>query len=379
MAKLISQEYVKLLNELKKKVQTSQMRASLTVNKELILLYWNIGKKIIENQNTAGWGAKIIDLLSKDLSNSFPDMKGFSVRNLKYMRSFAEVYSGNQFVQQVVAQIPWGHIVRLLDQVKSDKERRWYIEETIKHRWSRNVLIHQINLDLYNRQIKNKKIHNFKTTLPSSRSALAQQTLKDPYIFDFLSMEKKIKERELENGFISHITKLLLELGSGFAFVGRQVHLEIGSKDYYIDLLFYHLKLRSYIVIEIKTGDFKPEHAGKLNFYLSAVDDLLRHPDDKPSIGLLLCQKKEKITAEYALRNVHKPMGISEYKLANLISRKFKNELPAITDLEAKLNSRKIKVFQKKLDNSIGKHINKGKEHFMKSKTPKKKHPKKRE
>jgi predicted nuclease of restriction endonuclease-like (RecB) superfamily len=335
------------VNDLKKKVASSQTKAVLAVNKELVLLYWSIGKKILENQNNAGWGAKVIDLLSKDLSTAFPEMKGFSIRNLKYMRSFAEAYTETPFVQQLVAQIPWGHIVRLLDLVKSKEERLWYIEETIKNGWSRKVLIHQIELKLYKRQIKNEKTHNFKTTLTPSQSELAHQTLKDPYIFDFLSIGKEAQERDIENELTTHITKFLLELGAGFSYVGRQVHLEVGKQDYYIDLLFYHLKLRCYIVIELKTGGFKPEHVGKINFYLSAVDDLRRHPGDNPSIGIILCQSKEKIIVEYALRNVNRPIGVSQYKLFEALPKNLKANLPSVEEIEKELSKTPVKVKKK--------------------------------
>ena len=347
MSKLISKEFTKLLDDLKRKVEASQSKAALAVNKELVLLYWSIGKMILENQNTAGWGAKIIDLLSKDLSMAFPEMKGFSVRNLKYMRSYAEGYSETAIVQHLVAQIPWGHIVRLLDLVKSEDERLWYIEETIKNGWSRNVLIHQVNQGLYKRQIKNEKTHNFKSALSPSQSELANQTLKDPYIFDFLSIGKIALERDIENELTTHITKFLLELGSGFSFVGRQVHLEVGNQDFYIDLLFYHLKLRCYIVIELKAGEFMPDHVGKINFYLSAVDELKRQPDDNPSIGIILCQSKDKIIAEYALRNVSKPIGVSQYKLVESLPKNLKANLPSIDELEKELSKNSIKVKNK--------------------------------
>jgi predicted nuclease of restriction endonuclease-like (RecB) superfamily len=347
MSKIISKEYSKLLNDLKKKVASSQTKAVLAVNKELVLLYWNIGKKILENQNNAGWGAKIIDLLSIDLSKSFPEIKGFSVRNLKYMRSFAEAYSETSIVQQLVAQIPWGHIVRLLDLVKAEEERLWYIEETIKNGWSRKVLIHQIEQKLYKRQIKNEKTHNFKATLTPTLSDLAHQTLKDPYIFDFLSVGKEAQERDIENELTTHITKFLLELGAGFSYVGRQVHLEVGKQDYYIDLLFYHLKLRCFIVIELKMGQFKPEHAGKINFYLSAVDDLKRHPDDNPSIGIILCQSKEKVIVEYALRNLNRPIGVSQYKLVETLPENLKANLPSIEEIEKELSKTPVKVKKK--------------------------------
>jgi predicted nuclease of restriction endonuclease-like (RecB) superfamily len=347
MNKIISKEYSKLLNDLKKKVASSQTKAVLAVNKELVLLYWNIGKKILENQNNAGWGAKVIDLLSKDLSTSFPEMKGFSVRNLKYMRSFAEANPDYQIVQQGAAQLPWFHNCVLLDKIKDQDERLWYIKQTIKNGWSRKVLIHQVEQKLYKRQIKNEKTHNFKATLTPTQSDLAHQTLKDPYIFDFLSIGKEAQERDIENELTTHITNFLLELGAGFSYVGRQIHLKVGKQDYYIDLLFYHLKLRCYIVIELKMGEFRPEHAGKINFYLSAVDDLRRHPDDNSSIGIILCQSKEKIIVEYALRNLNRPIGVSQYKLVETLPDNLKANLPSIEEIEKELSKKPVKVKKK--------------------------------
>ena len=251
-----------------------------------------------------------------------------------FMRGFAEVYPDRQKVKQLVSQIPWGHIVRLIQTVKYPAERDWYIQKTIEHGWSRNVLVFQIQSDLYKRE--GKAISNFRKTLPPTQSDLAQQATKDPYLFDFLSLSQEDDERELEKGLLAHIRKFLIELGAGFAFVGQQVHLEVASEDYYIDLLFYHLKLRCYFVIELKAGKFKPEYAGKMNFYLSAVDNVLRHPDDKPSIGLILCKEKKRITAEYALQDIHKPMGVSEWKtkIIESLPKRLKGKLPSVDELE---------------------------------------------
>ncbi len=277
----------------------------------------------------------MIDRLAQDLRREFPDMKGFSARNLKYMRAFAEAYPDKEFVQQPVAQIPWGHNVRTLDYVKDPAERIWYIRQTIEHGWSRNVLVHQIESGLYHR--KGKAITNFDRTLPAPQSDLAREVLKDPYVFDFLGLTEDIRERELERQLIARIRDFLLELGVGFAFVGSQVHLEVGGEDFYLDLLFYHLKLRCYVVIELKTGEFKPEYAGKMNFYLSAVDDLFRHPDDRPSIGIILCKSKNKVIVEYALRDTTKPIGVSSYRLTRALPEELKESLPSVEELEREL------------------------------------------
>lgn len=289
----------------------------------------------MERQEKEGWGAKIIERLAVDLKNEFPDMKGFSPRNLKYMRKFASLYPDFEFVQQAVAQIPWGHTVRLMELVKDAKQREWYIFKIKEHGWSRDILVHQIESGLYHRQ--GKGVSNFSRTLPSPQSDLARQTLKDPYLFDFLMLENDAEEREIEKQLTHHITKFLLELGAGFAFVGRQYHLEISGNDYYIDLLFYHLKLKCYVVIELKGGKFKPEYAGKLNFYLSAVDDLLKGNNDNPSIGIILCRTKDKVLAEYSLRDINKPIGVSDYKLTHAIPEEFKSSLPSIEELESEL------------------------------------------
>ena len=260
---VLPEGYSEFLASLKRRVQEARLKATLSVNRELILLYWEIGQMILQRQKKEGWGAKVIERLAHDLRKEFPDMRGFSARNLKYMRSFADAYPDKKFVQQVAAQIPWFHHCILLDKVKDPAERIWYIQQTTLHGWSRNVLVHQIESGLYHR--KGKAITNFNKTLPSPQSDLAQETLKDPYVFDFLGLTQDIYERELEKELIARLRDFLLELGSGFAFVGSQVHLEVGGEDFYLDLLFYHLKLRCYIVIELKTGPFKPEYAGKMN------------------------------------------------------------------------------------------------------------------
>jgi predicted nuclease of restriction endonuclease-like (RecB) superfamily len=328
----IAEGYDDFLRDLKQRIRSAQVRAVLAVNRELVLLYWQIGQDILTRQQQQGWGAKVIERLSADLRSSFPEMKGFSPRNLKYMRAFAEAYLEESFVQQVVAQIPWGHNVRLLDLVKEPTERLWYAQQTIQYGWSRNVLVHQIESGLYRRQ--GKATTNFDRTLPKPQSELAQQLLKDPYNFDFLSLGKDALERDLERALIDHIRDFLLELGVGFAFVGSQYHLEVGGQDFYIDLLFYHLRLRCYVVVDLKMSDFQPEFSGKMNFYLSAADDLLRHPDDQPSIGIILCKSKNQAIAEYALRDLNKPIGVSAYQLQSALPEQLKSSLPTIEELE---------------------------------------------
>lgn len=336
---IISEEYADFLETIKSRIASARYKAARSVNKELLLLYHRIGTDILKRQEQYGWGAKVIDKLSHDLSISFPEMKGFSPRNLKYMRLFAATYPENEFVQQVVAQLPWSHLLILIDKIKNSEERLFYIENIIKYGWSRSMLVLQIEQGLYQRE--GKALTNFKASLPAPQSALAQQAFKDPYIFDFLSIGPEAHEREIEKELIQHIEKFLLELGVGFAFVGRQYHLEIGGEDFYIDLLFYHLKLRCFVVIELKADKFKPEHAGKINFYLSAIDDLLKHPTDNPSIGLILCKTKDQVLAEYALRDMSKAIGLAEYRITEALPDNIKTELPSIEELEAELSKDK--------------------------------------
>src|SRR3989344_4056239 len=267
-------DYFDLLSSLKRRIQEAQVKAVVSVNKELVFLYWEIGKKILQRQTKEGWGSKVIDRLSRDLTKSFPEMKGFSPRNLKYMRRFAEEYPEREIVQEVLAQLTWYHNITLIEKISSLQERQWYAQQAIKNGWSRNVLVHKIELNSYH--LQGKVTHNFGATLPSPQSDLARQTLKDPYIFDFLSLGEEAQEREIEKELTKHITKFLLELGAGFSFVGSQYPFEVSGKDYYIDLLFYHLRLRCFVIIELKAGEFKPEYTGKLNFYLSAVDKTLK-------------------------------------------------------------------------------------------------------
>lgn len=326
-------DYAVWLTALKQRIQSAQQRASLSVNRELILLYWQIGRDILERQDIQGWGAKVIDRLAYDLSTAFPDMKGFSRRNLLYMRSFAEQWPDAEFVQQAVAQIPWGHNILIITKCGTSAESRFYIEQTVEHGWSRDVLAIQLKSNLFDRA--GKAVTNFSRTLPLPQSDLAQQTLKDPYTFDFMAMTAPYNERDVERQLTQHITQFLLELGKGFAFVGRQYHLEVAGNDYYIDLLFYHVTLKCYVVVEIKNRKFIPEYAGKLNFYLSAVDSLLKRNDDQPTIGLLLCRDKNNIEVEFALRDMNKPMGVSEYTLVEALPDNLKGALPTVEEIES--------------------------------------------
>ncbi|MER9548346.1 PDDEXK nuclease domain-containing protein [Mesorhizobium sp. M0322] len=322
--------YASLLSELKERIRTARLRAALSVNQELILLYWSIGRDILTRQSDAGWGARIIDRLAADLRRDFPEMTGLSSRNLKYMRAFAEAFPEREIVQQVVARLPWGHAIKLVEGTKSSEQRLWYARQAAEHGWSRSVLTHQIENDLFGR--KGKALTNFTRTLPAPQSDLAQELMKDPYSFDFLSLGPEMSERELERGLLEHLRALILELGKGFAFVGSQYHLEVGGQDYYVDLLFYHLRLRCFVVIELKIEEFKPEFAGKMNFYLSAVDDQLRHEDDAPSIGIILCKGRNEIIVEYALRDSTKPMGVAEYRLSAALPEPLQAELPTVAE-----------------------------------------------
>lgn len=377
---LKNKDYIIWLNEFKTKIRASQIKAAVQVNSELLLLYWDLGKMIDEKLSKAKWGSAVLEQLSKDLMSEFPEMKGFSKANLYFIQRWYLFYNQEiKKVSQVVTQIqtalkmsqvvtqnkelkkldkksnsltpdsilqlikliPWGHNREIISKCKDIKEALFYVAETIQHNWSRAVLLHQIESGLYKRQ--GEAINNFKLTLPKLQSDLAKETLKDPYNFDFLTLSKEVLERDMEKALVEHITKFLLELGAGFAFVGKQYQLEVGGEDFYIDLLFYHLKLRCYVVVELKTTKFKPEYAGKLNFYLSAVDDLLKTKADKPTIGILICKEKNKIMAEYALKDIKKPIGVSEYKLTEAIPKEFKSSLPSIEELEKELEGDKVK------------------------------------
>jgi predicted nuclease of restriction endonuclease-like (RecB) superfamily len=325
------------LIDLKSRIHNAQQRATLAVNRELVLLYWQIGQDILVRQTQQGWGAKVIDRLAQDLRAAFPDMKGFSPRNLKYMRAFAGAWPDAEFVQEVLAQLPWYHQIALLDKLSSPENRRWYAAQAIEHNWSRNILVMQIETRLLERS--GKAVSNFESQLPKPQSDLARESLKDPYRFDFLGLTLDAQEREIENALVKHVTDFLLELGAGFAFVGQQVLLDVGGDEFFIDLLFYHLKLRCYVVIELKAGKFKPEHLGQLSFYLTAVDAQLKHPQDGPTIGLLLCKSKNKVVAEYALRDNARPIGVAEYQLVESLPAELQTSLPSIEQIERELAS----------------------------------------
>ncbi len=331
---LAASGYQEFLVEIKQRIQEAQIRAALSVNRELVLLYWHIGRDVLHRQQERGWGGKVIDQLAADLRRSFPGMSGFSRRNLHYMRALADAYPDEAFVQEAVAQIPWGHNVSLLDAVKDPAERAWYIRKTIENGWSRNILMHQIESGLYHRQ--GKALDNFASVLPPPDSDLTRQLLKDPYNFDFLTLTQRAQERELHRGLIAHIREFLLELGKGFAYVGSEYPLEVQGREYRLDILFYHLHLRCFVVIELKPGEFEPEYAGKMNFYLSAVDDQLRNPTDGPSIGIILCKSRDRLIVEYALRDMTKPISVSEY-LLNLLPElpaPLSSSLPTVAELE---------------------------------------------
>ncbi|CAN2039644.1 DUF1016 [Candidatus Magnetomoraceae bacterium gMMP-15] len=334
-------QYNELLTTIKTRIRRAQVKAVLSANSTMLMMYWDIGRMIDERQQKEGWGSAIIPKLSKDIRNEMPEIKGFSVRNLQRMIRFYKEYSSLDIkVPQAVAQLPWGHNILLIEKIKNIDERFWYIQEVIKEGWSRNILAMMIKSDAYKRQ--GESVTNFEMQLPQIQSDLANQTLKDPYIFDFLTLEEPFHERELETELVKHLEQFLIELGQGFAFVGRQYHLDIGENDFYIDLLFYHLKLRCFVVIELKKGEFKPEYAGKINFYCNLVDELLKHETDNQSIGLILCQDKNKILAEYALRGMNKPIGISEYELTRSLPEKFKSDLPSIEEIEAELTNHEV-------------------------------------
>lgn len=374
-------DYRAFLDDLKARIRSAQVRAALAVNRELIQLYWSIGQAIVHKQEQEGWGGKVIDRLAKDIQGDLPGIAGFSRANIYRMRAFYLAYrpaspivaqpvrqlacrprpakdggsvpatkqsetqivaqpvrqSADETVPQIVGQIPWGHNVVLLERLSGLTQRLWYAQQATANGWSRTMLEHWIESDLYARQ--GKAVTNFKTTLPAPQSDLAQQLLKDPYNFDFLTLHTEAMERELEEGLLEHITRFLLELGEGFAFVGRQVHLEVDGRDFYIDLLFYHLTLRCFVTIDLKTREFEPEFAGKMNFYLSAVDDRFRQAQDQPSVGLILCKKRSRVIAEYALRHLERPVGVARYvtRLTERLPRELAGKLPTVKEIEVEL------------------------------------------
>ena len=335
-------EYKKFLVELKEKVKNSQLKAAIKVNYELLNLYWELGKKIIEKQKEYSWGDSFISNLSNDLKKEFPDMKGFSVQNLKNIRYwylfYAEYLIGLQPVSQLkkienkIKSIPWGHNQRIMYKCKSVREAIFYVEKTIENGWSRTILEHQIDSKLYERL--GSAISNFDSRLPKVQSELAKQTIKDPYNFDFLTLRDKYDERELEDALVKQITSFLLELGTGFSYIGRQVHLKVGDSDFYIDLLFYHVKLHCYVVVELKTEKFKPDFAGQLNFYVTAVNRDLKSQEDNQTIGILICKDKDNVVAEYSLANISQPIGISKYEISKLLEKEYKSSLPSIEEIE---------------------------------------------
>lgn len=330
-------DYATFLTDLKTRIRAARTRAALAVNRELIVLYYEIGRGILERQERFGWGTKVVQQLAADLRREFPDMQGLSRTNLLYMRAFAEAYPDEAFVQQVVGQLPWGHNVRLLDKLSSTVERTWYARACIQNGWSRAILEAQIATRLMERQ--GKAAHNFDRALPAPQSELAAQILKDPYHFDFLSLGQEAHERDLERSLLKHLKSFLLELGAGFAFVGSQHHLEVNGKDYALDLLFYHYRLHCFVVIDLKMTAFKPEYAGKMNFYLSAVDDLMRSPSDSPTIGIVLCKDRDTTDVEYALRGVTQPMGVSSFELSQVLPAELEGVLPTVAQLEQLLEA----------------------------------------
>lgn len=327
------QDYDDWLRHLKERIRTAQVRAALAVNQELLLLYWQIGRSILEQQQQEGWGTKVIERLAKDLRKEFPNIKGFSRSNLGYMKAFAEAYPDEAIVQRSVGKLPWRHNLALIDKLKSQEQRLWYAEKSVENGWSRDILVYQIESNLFQRQ--GGAITNFDRTLPQEQSDLANQLVKDPYSFEFLPLQENAQERELEQSLVTHIRDFLMELGVGFSFVGSQYYLEVDGEAYYLDLLFYHLKLRCFIVIDLKMGEFQPEYSGKMNFYVSAVDDLLRHSTDNPTIGLILCKSKSKTKAEYALRNLNTPIAVTTHRLP----KSLKENLPTVEQLEIEMNA----------------------------------------
>ena len=333
----MSDDYLSFIEEIKNEIQNQRISVVLNANSSMICLYWKIGKAILQKQEEEGWGAKVIDRMAKDLKEAFPDMSGFSPRNIKYMRKFAECWTDFEIVQRVVAQIPWRSNISLLDKLSDEESRVWYAHKILECGWSKTVLDMQIQSRLFERT--GKSVNNFQVALPPMDSDMVNQIFKDPYLFDFLGTDMPRREVEIERKLTEHIQKFLLELGQGFAFVGRQVHLEVGEQDFYIDLLFYHLKLRCYVVIELKACDFEPGFIGQLNMYQNVVDDILRHPDDKPTIGLLLVKGKNKTVVEYSLAGYQNPIGVAEWKnqMEQSLPEDLRSSLPSIEEIEKEL------------------------------------------
>ncbi len=338
---MLDKEYISFISDIKTKIKQAQIKVAIKVNEELLRLYWDIAKIIVDKQKSSSWGDGIIEQISRDLKQEFPNLKGFSVRNLKYMKQWYLFWiKGQQAVAQIF-KIPWGHNIVIITKCKNIDEALFYVKKTIEKGYSRAVLVHQIESNLFSRS--NKAINNFDKKLPAPQSDLAKEITKDPYCFDFLSLNEKYNEKELENALMDHLTNFLLELGSGFAFVGRQYRLEITGEEFFIDLLFYHIKLKCYVVIELKTTKFKPEYAGKLNFYITAVDKEIKEPNDNPTIGILICKSKNNTIVEYALNSIEKPIGVSEYKLFKELPKELKSALPSIEEIENQLQKIEIK------------------------------------
>jgi predicted nuclease of restriction endonuclease-like (RecB) superfamily len=327
------ENYDECLSNLKERIRRAQTRAALAVNQELILLYWQIGGEILSKEREQGWGTRVVERLARDLKREFPDIKGFSARNIRYMKALAEAYPDEAILQRCVARLPWRHNIALLEKLKSDQERHWYAQQAIENGWSRDILVLQIESQLHLRM--GGAITNFEQVLPKPQSDLANSLLKDPYHLGFLTLSKDAQERDLENALVMHIRDFLLELGVGFAFVGSQFPIDVDGREYRIDMLFYHLRLRCYVVVELKIGDFQPSFGSQVNFYISAVDDLIRHADDQPTIGLILCTSKSKTIVEYALRNINTPIGVATHRF----NQEIEANLPSVEQLEMELES----------------------------------------
>jgi len=333
---ITDKDYTVFIKDIKHRIKNAQIKAAVSVNQELLNLYWDMAAQIIEKQKQTSWGDGFLERLSKDLQSEFPDIKGFSKRNLELMRQWYKFWSEESSItQQLVSQIPWGHNLVIMTKTQNHEEALFYVQKTIQNNWSRAVLTHQIEGNLFERE--GKALNNFQATLPKPQSDLAMQTIKDPYNFDFLTLREKHNEKELEDALVEQVTKFLLELGAGFSFIARQYKLSVDGDDFYIDLLFYHVRLHCYVVIELKSGKFKPEYVGKLNFYVSAVDGILKTEHDNPTVGILICKSKNKTVVEYSLKDFHKPIGVSEYMITQKLPDEFKSSLPSIEDIEAEL------------------------------------------
>ena len=341
---IVTDEYKAWIEEIKNKIQSSQIKASVKVNYEMLDLYWQIGKDITEKQKYSKWGDSFLSVMSKDLKKTFPNVNGFSVENLKHMRYWFRFYNDEirlqdvtqlEMVEKIIKSIPWGHNQRIMYKCKDVKEALFYVQKTLDNGWSRNVLVHEIESNLYERQ--GKAITNFGIKLPELQSDLAEQTLKDPCNFDFLTLTEDYNEKELENALTEQITQFLLELGTGFSYMGSQVNIKVGESNFYLDLLFYHVKLHCYIVVELKTEKFKPEFAGQLNFYVTAVNKQMKTEEDNQTIGILICKDKDNVVAEYSLENISQPIGIAEYELTKVLSKELESNLPTIHEIEEEL------------------------------------------